>query len=193
MAASAGEPAPDRLAETVSRIRLPRVDTPPMSVSDSLPAEARRNPLFELLVKDESDVTGLLAYSLYKQNKRDWLIAFLATHGRDPDGHETAAFILAERLPRRIATYRRLAEDLLRRGDGQRPELPGGLPLAPANDTSHANSLISGGLQKPPVTLQQAVKSPMTWRTIAIMLVMLVAMAIVFRLVGAWLFGAPGR
>ncbi len=193
MSASAGESAPDGMTERVSRIRLPRVDAPPMPVSDPAPAEDGRNPLFELLVKDESDVAGLLAYSLYKQTKRDWLIAYQATHGRDPVAAETAAFILAERLPRRIATYRRLAEDMLRRGDGQRPGLPGGLLQAAANDANHPGGLISAVPQKPPVTLQQAAKSPVTWRTIAIMLVMLVAMAMVFRLAGAWLFGTPGR
>jgi hypothetical protein len=138
--------------------------------------------MFELLVQGESDVQGLLAYALYKQNKRDWLIAFQATHGCDPGDAETEAFILGERLPRRTGTYRRLAEDMLRRGDSAGSGLLKGLMQTPANDT--ANQVVG---------LQQAAKSPVTWRYIAIMLMMLVAMAVLFRLAGTWLFGTPGR
>jgi hypothetical protein len=167
---------------TVSPLRLPRVEERLGALPEPVQADDPRNPMFELLVQNESDVTGLLAYALYKQNKRDWLIAFQATHGRDPDVAETEALILGERLPRRTATYRRLAEDLLRRGDTAGSNLLRGLMQSPANDIAN-----------PGPGLHQAAKSPVTWRYIAIMLMMLVAMAVLFRLAGAWLFGAPGR
>jgi hypothetical protein len=172
---------------SASRMRLPKIEQhlsilPETVNPDSMQPEDTRNPMFELLVQNESDVTGLLAYALYKQNKRDWLIAFQATHGHDPDVTETGAFILGERLPRRTATYRRLAEDMLRRGDPAGSGLLKGLMQTPANDTT-----------SPGPSLQQAAKSPVTWRYIAIMLLMLVAMAVLFRLAGSWLFGTPRR
>jgi hypothetical protein len=75
--------------------------------------EDGRNPIFDILVRDEADLDGLVAYALYKQNKRDWLIAFEKSHGRRPDPRELASYILGERTPRRIETYRRLAGDAL--------------------------------------------------------------------------------
>jgi hypothetical protein len=176
------EAAAETDAASIARMRLSRVEQHLSILPEAVQAEETHNPMFELLVQSESDVTGLLAYALYKQNKRDWLIAFQATHGRDPDGAETEAFILGERLPRRTATYRRLAGDLQRRGEDTGPGLLSGLMQAPANDSRATGP-----------TLQQAAKSPVTWRYIAIMLMMLVAMAVVFRLAGAWLFGTSGR
>jgi hypothetical protein len=72
-----------------------------------------RNPIFDILVRDETDLEGLVAYALYKQNKRDWLIAFEKSHGRQPVAREIASYILGERTARRIETYRRLAADAL--------------------------------------------------------------------------------
>ncbi len=198
MSANTNETVVDSAKNPVPSPRLPRIDErlkalpeavlqEPFRQEPVLP-EDRRNPMFELLVQGESDVAGLLAYALYKQNKRDWLIAFQATHGRDPAPAETEAFILGERLPRRTATYRRLADDMLQRGDGPPRSLLGGLMQPPANDSLRA---VNAGHPGP--TLQQAAKSPVTWRYIAIMLLMLVAMAVLFRLAGAWLFGTPGR
>ena len=39
---------------------------------------AMKDTIFDKLVSGESDVVGLLAYSLSMQNKRDWLAAFQA-------------------------------------------------------------------------------------------------------------------
>jgi hypothetical protein len=148
------------------------------ALADAVPAEDARNPIYDLLVQGETDVIGLLAYSLYKQNKRDWLIAFQATHGRDPAAVETDAFILGERIPRRIATYRRLAEDMLDKGELQSSSLLSGLVSTPANDL---------GGQRP--LGQKTNRSPITWRYIGTLLAGLVVMAIVFRLAAGWLFG----
>jgi hypothetical protein len=184
------ESAREASGEPIARLKLPRTGLHSITLPQPEPADERHNPMFELLVQGESDVTGLLAYSLYKQNKRDWLIAFQATDGRDPDGAETAAFILAERLPRRVATYRRLAEDMLtQQRDDTRSSRANGLMQAPANDAAFSGAIAPGT----PPTLQQAARSPVTWRYIAVMLLLLVAMAILFRLAGAWLFGTPGR
>jgi hypothetical protein len=180
----------DGTGEAVARLKLPRAGAHAIELPKPEPADERHNPLFELLVQGEGDVMGLLAYSLYKQNKRDWLIAYQATHSHDPGEAETAAFILSERLPRRVATYRRLAEDMLsQHKDETRTSRTNGLMQAPANDATRTTPAMAVG----PPTLQQAAKSPVTWRYIAIMLMMLVAMAIVFRLAGSWLFGTSGR
>jgi hypothetical protein len=153
------EPVP--AAADKSTRRLPRVDTAPSTadpVARPISVEAY-NPLFDALVRADDDLTGLLAYALYKQNKRDWLITFHKTHGRVPTADETAAFIMGESIERRLVTYRRLAEDLLARhaenrasrsGDIGRPSSsmaadPDAMPadMAPANPAIAAPSSIS--------------------------------------------------
>jgi hypothetical protein len=71
---------------------------------------AIRDTIFDRLVGSDGDVIGLLAYSLSKQNKRDWLAAFRKIKGRDPDAAELDAFDIGETIDRRIGTYRKLAE-----------------------------------------------------------------------------------
>src|SRR5690349_14518655 len=65
--------------------------------------------IFDRLVSGESDVVGLLAYSLSMQNKRDWLAAFQSEMGRAPTAAEMTAYDIGERIERRLATYRKLA------------------------------------------------------------------------------------
>jgi hypothetical protein len=74
-----------------------------------------RNPVFALMVEGEDDITGLVAYALYKQSKRDWMMEFATRNGRSPNDEEIDSYILGERTPRRIATYRKLATDALER------------------------------------------------------------------------------
>jgi hypothetical protein len=192
-ATRSGEPHAADTDVMIPRAKLPKVDAHSGMPLATEPAETARNPIFELLVQNEGDVVGLLAYALYKQNKRDWLIAFQATHGRDPDGGETSAFILGERIPRRCATYRRLAGDMLQRGDAK-PGLLVGLMNPPANDVAGQYPMMPGGQQK---GLGQqngsGHKKVLTWRYVGMLLLMLVAMAVLFRLAAAWLFGTPGR
>ena len=157
--------------------KLPHIKASPAVVSELIESDDIRNPIFELLVQNEHDVAGLLAYALYKQNKRDWLIAFQATNGRQPTEAEVSAFILGERIARRTATYRKLAEDMLARSEGK-PSLLAGLMAQPANDTG------GGRPSVPP-----AKKNMLLVRYIGIMLVMLVLMAVLFKFAAAWLFG----
>jgi hypothetical protein len=79
-----------------------------------------RNAIFAELVQAEDDTVGLLAYGLYKQNKRDWLISLAKEHGREVTPGELQAYHLGERTPRRLLTYRRLAVDVLSRDPGGR-------------------------------------------------------------------------
>jgi hypothetical protein len=82
------------------------------------------NPVFTALVQQDSDVVGLVAYSIYKQNKYDWLLAFRRTKGREPDEAELGAYIIGESTPRRLAIYRHLAEATL---SGKGPEVSAGV------------------------------------------------------------------
>jgi len=72
-----------------------------------------RDTIFDKLVNSENDVIGLLAYSLSMQTKREWLAAFHAEIGREPTVGELAAYDIGERIDRRLATYRKLAEHAL--------------------------------------------------------------------------------
>jgi len=81
--------------------------------------EAERNTIFDRLVKVEGEVSGLVAYSIYKQNKRAWLSDFQRIVGRPPTEDETRAYIIGESTERRLATYRHLAQATLA---GQGPE-----------------------------------------------------------------------
>ncbi len=67
------------------------------------------NPIFDALVTREGEIAGLVAYSIYKQNKRAWLLAFTKATGRPPTEEESRAYIIGESTERRIATYRHLA------------------------------------------------------------------------------------
>ena len=97
-------------------------------VDESHPGEGRvRTGVFSHLVKDDGDIAGLVAYSIYKQHKLDWLRAFEAAKGRPPNDEELASYFIGEGTPRRLATYRHLAEATL---SGQGPDvgLSGSLP-----------------------------------------------------------------
>jgi hypothetical protein len=174
-------------------LKLPRAETaaaqasvtaaaPVPSAAEPAAEDSGRNPMFDLLVRDEKDMAGLLAYALYKQNKRDWLIAFQAAQGRPPTEAEMQAFILGERIARRTATYRQLAEEMLGQGaaakPGQRESMrapAAALMQTPANDAARSAA-------------QPMQRQTLPWKQIGLLLLALVAMAVVFRLLGTWLF-----
>ena len=120
------EPARDQPSHGVS--------SPASSAGVAVEAVDRsdRSSVFAHLVKDDGDIAGLVAYSIYKQNKLDWLRAFEVIKARAPDENELAAYIIGEGTPRRLATYRHLAEATLA---GNGPEVdgaPGSATRAPA-------------------------------------------------------------
>ncbi len=86
---------------------------------------AEHNVVFTSLVTSDKDIVGLVAYSLYKQNKYDWLQAYGRLQGRMPDAAEAQSYLLGESTPRRLATYRHLAEAVL---DGRGPDMAGAAP-----------------------------------------------------------------
>lgn len=83
---------------------------------------AEHNVVFTSLVTGDDDIVGLVAYSIYKQNKYDWLQAYGRLEGRMPDPAEVHSYLLGESTPRRLATYRHLARAVL---DGRGPEVVG--------------------------------------------------------------------
>lgn len=80
------------------------------------------NVVFTSLVTGDKDIVGLVAYSIYKQNKYDWLMAFSRHQGRMPNADEAHSYLYGESTPRRLATYRHLAEATL---GGRGLEVPG--------------------------------------------------------------------
>ena len=95
------------------RTRLPPADMPAPPRDAMERPRAEHNGVFRSLVAEDSDIAGLVAYSIYKQNKLDWLAAFEAAKGRAPDEAELSSYIIGEATPRRLATYRHLAEATL--------------------------------------------------------------------------------
>ena len=104
--------------------------TPDPAIVD--PAE--HNIVFTSLVTSDKDIVGLVAYSIYKQNKYDWLHAFSRLQGRMPDEAEAQSYLYGESTPRRLATYRHLAEAVLagRGPDVQNGEAPVRAPSSAA-------------------------------------------------------------
>ena len=125
-----------------------------LSVEASAPAKADagdgRNPIFEMLVSGDNDIVGLVAYSIYKQNKRDWLMAFSKSRGREPNEDEVAAYIIGDSTPRRIATFRHLAQAAL---DGRAPETPSRPAQAPAPAKTARDSSATVSLRVSVLTL----------------------------------------
>jgi len=84
--------------------------SPPFSLaSPAATEESERNPIFDALVGRDGEIAGLVAYSIYKQNKRAWLDDFIKASGRTPTEAETRSYIIGESTERRLATYRQLA------------------------------------------------------------------------------------
>src|ERR1700723_2890244 len=98
--------------------------------------ESERNPIFDALVGPDGEIAGLVAYSIYKQNKRAWLDAFIKATKRTPTEAETRSYIIGESTERRLATYRQLAAPTL---GGQSVRLKGAAPI-------HRHGRLTGAL-----------------------------------------------
>ncbi|MCX7900195.1 MAG: hypothetical protein N2444_08970 [Methylocystis sp.] len=98
---------------------FPKEKFPSMAGSSSASAKMSdapdHNEIFGKLVTGDDDIVGLVAYSLYKQNKIDWMRAFESRFSRLPNDQEFAAYIVGENTPRRVSTYRFLAEATVNR------------------------------------------------------------------------------
>jgi len=56
------------------------------------PGPREYNEVFERLVRGSDDIEGFIAYGLYKQAKREWLIAFHDKHGAAPKPADLRAY-----------------------------------------------------------------------------------------------------
>jgi hypothetical protein len=155
------EVKPFTLGKSSKKSTLPRIESqdegisaPPPKTLTMLPnalmmnssaptAERGHDSVFTSLVRADGDIIGLVAYSIHKQNEHDWVLAFTNANDRAPDAAETAAFLLGEATPRRLATYRHLAAATLA---GKGPEVPTGDQgdsYAPSGDFAAARYLPS--------------------------------------------------
>jgi hypothetical protein len=91
---------------------------------------AEHNVVFTSLVTADDDIVGLVAYSIYKQNKYDWLQAYSRLEGRMPEPAEVHSYLLGESTTRRLATYRHLAQAVL---EGRGAEVAGSAAARLAN------------------------------------------------------------
>ncbi len=113
--------AKDKAAQTVSspveddrtaRVAAALKGATPAAVAPD-EAASPRNAMLDALVYGDNDLIGLVAYAMHEVNRRDWCQANEAANGRPPSAAELAAYLVGERLERRLDTYRRLAEDAL--------------------------------------------------------------------------------
>lgn len=130
--------------KTVTELKRPEPPAPAALADGGLELPGDRNTVFGSLVTEDSDVVGLVAYSIYKQNKHDFLVAFSKTKGREPNEVELAAYTMGESTPRRLAIYRHLAQATLDGRGPDSPSIPGGAKKAPASNPSALNTKLLG-------------------------------------------------
>ncbi|MCC6982471.1 MAG: hypothetical protein IT535_04305 [Bauldia sp.] len=78
-----------------------------------------RPDVFSHLIEGENDLIGIVAYSIYKQEKRDWLMRWEASHGEPPSVSEVEAFVLANLTEGQKERYRIAAQSVLDGYEGQ--------------------------------------------------------------------------
>jgi hypothetical protein len=72
--------------------------------------ESQYNTVYERLVLRDDDLIGLIAYALYKQRKRAWLVDFKSQKSRAPRPDEQSSYIIGETTAARSNDYRQQAE-----------------------------------------------------------------------------------
>ena len=68
------------------------------------------SPVLRAFVRDDRDMTGHVAYALYKRDKSNLQEAFAATHGRPIERRELDVFVQGALLDSRVSGYRSEAE-----------------------------------------------------------------------------------
>lgn len=72
------------------------------------------NSIYSKLVKDENDIIGHVAYSLYKSGKADYISNFKAEHGKEPEEEDLEHFHRMSCMEDEIFRYRMQATSILR-------------------------------------------------------------------------------
>ena len=75
--------------------------------------DPRYNWVYKELVTNDGDVSGALAYMLYKQEKIAFIENFVAKKNRQPEEADMEPFHEMTKLPKRLAEYRASAEQLM--------------------------------------------------------------------------------
>lgn len=76
-------------------------------------APSARNRIYDHLVEGEDDVIGLITYSLYERDRRDWLQQWQRQHGTEPTAEQYEAFIEAQLTFAQRDRYRTAARQVL--------------------------------------------------------------------------------
>ena len=71
------------------------------------------NRAYEQLVSGEDDLIGLIAYSLYKKDKRDFYIGWMEQHGGPPQADHVRAFSATVLTLGQQLRYRTAARDMI--------------------------------------------------------------------------------
>jgi len=92
--AARGEKKP---SAEVKRMPLATVEPTGSGADAQIDAKAEMTPaerasVFGSLITEDNDIVGLVAYSIYKQNKHDFLVAFARARGREPNDAEFSAY-----------------------------------------------------------------------------------------------------
>jgi hypothetical protein len=77
------------------------------------PEGQKYNTVYEKLVQHDDDLVGLIAYALYKQNKRDWLVEHRNRKAKDPTEAEMSAYLTSQQLDGTVRMYRERAAAVL--------------------------------------------------------------------------------
>lgn len=71
------------------------------------------NRVYDHLVEGDDDVIGLITYSLYEKDRRDWLQHWQRQHGADPTADQHEAFVEAQLTFSQRDRYRSAARQVL--------------------------------------------------------------------------------
>ena len=64
-----------------------------MAASEGPPSGRTYNEIYEKLVRDEDDLVGMIAYALYKQSKREWILGQEDRNARPTTEDEERLFV----------------------------------------------------------------------------------------------------
>lgn len=73
------------------------------------------NPIFSALVDDENDIVGLIAYSLYKNDKKEWIEEFHQKQANSPDKSQINLFVSGAMTNGNLTRLQEAAEERLLR------------------------------------------------------------------------------
>ncbi|MFJ4430101.1 hypothetical protein ACIPZG_03915 [Pseudomonas sp. NPDC089395] len=76
-------------------------------------ADGCYNHIYSILVENEQDTLGIIAYSLYKRQKIEFIKAFKTKHEREPKDEDLAPFHDVSNSPTQLEIYRNQASQLV--------------------------------------------------------------------------------